>query len=52
MSSGKRRKLCDVVTVVLLLRAGCYGSDCCGQAGQKLSAVPEGYWTVFPERFS
>lgn len=52
MSAGKRRKLCDVMTVVPLLRAGCYGSESCRQAGQKLSAEPEGYWTLFPEHFS
>lgn len=33
MSVGKRRKLCDAMTVVPLLRAGCCGSVSCRQAG-------------------
>lgn len=52
MSSGKRRKLCDVMTVVPLLGAGCCGSVSCRQAGRKLSAVPEGCGIFLPRVLS
>lgn len=47
MSAGKCRELRDALTVVPLpgLDAGEL------QAGQKLSAVPEGYCALFPREF-
>lgn len=33
MSAGKQRRLCDAMTVVPLLRAGCCGSVSYRQAG-------------------